>query len=99
MGDIFDLSTLFPGGAFDAVIAPDLGADILRLNETPTGVEAVVTCLADLAQPYGILDLSDINSFVSGFLASDPAVDLDENGILDLADIGLFIAVVVDGCP
>lgn len=90
-------------GAFDAVIAPDLssdlGADVLRLNETPTGVEAVVTCPADFAQPYGILDLSDINSFVSGFQASDPAVDLDENGILDLADIGLFIAVVVKGCP
>jgi autotransporter-associated beta strand protein len=86
-------------GTFDTATLPDLGANVLRLNETPTGIDAVVTCTADLAQPYGVLDLSDINSFVSGFVSSDLAVDLDGNGILDLSDIGLFIAVAVDGCP
>jgi hypothetical protein len=54
---------------------------------------------ADLSEPFGILDLSDINAFVSGFLTQNPISDLDNNGIFDLTDISLFIAAFTAGCP
>lgn len=34
--------------------------------------QASVPCVADLAEPFGILDLSDITAFVSSFLAGCP---------------------------
>lgn len=54
---------------------------------------------ADLAEPYGILDLGDINAFVSGFLAQDPIADINGDGIFDLSDINLFVSAFVAGCP
>ncbi len=54
---------------------------------------------ADLAEPFGVLDLADINVFVSGFVTQDPAADLDDNGIFDLADIGAFVGSFTAGCP
>jgi len=57
-------------------------------------------CPADLAEPFGVLDLADINAFAAGFVAGDPAGDLAEPfGVLDLADINAFISSFVSGCP
>jgi hypothetical protein len=54
---------------------------------------------ADLAEPFGILDLSDINAFVVAFTGQTAAGDLDNNGIWDLTDITSFIAAFTGGCP
>ncbi|USN98622.1 MAG: hypothetical protein H6810_10690 [Phycisphaeraceae bacterium] len=55
---------------------------------------------ADIAQPWGTLDLADINAFASGFLASDPAADLAAPfGVFDLADINAFVTAFLGGCP
>ena len=54
---------------------------------------------ADLSEPFGILDLSDINAFVSAFVAGDPLADLNPDGIYDLADIVAFIDAFNLGCP
>lgn len=54
---------------------------------------------ADLAEPYEIIDLADINAFVSGFLALDPIADIDSNGIYDLGDISAFVSAFLAGCP
>jgi hypothetical protein len=67
-------------------------------NGTPDGCELPEPCLADLTAD-GILDLSDINAFVTAFTSQDLFVDLDQNGILDLTDISLFIASFTAGCP
>jgi endoglucanase len=56
-------------------------------------------CDADLALPYGLLDLSDINAFVSGFTTQDQTADLDGNGIFDLGDITLFVESFNAVCP
>lgn len=53
-------------------------------------------CAADLAEPFGTLDLSDITAFVTAFTASDPAADLNKDEIFDLADLTLFIAAFTD---
>ncbi len=54
---------------------------------------------ADLAEPFGVLDLGDITAFVSAFLAQDSLADIDGNGIFDLSDIGLFVSAFLAGCP
>ena len=54
---------------------------------------------ADLATPYGLLDLADVTAFVTAFMAIDPAADLDGNGLHDLADILAFVNAFNAGCP
>lgn len=54
---------------------------------------------ADLAEPYGILDLNDISAFIAGFTAQDPIADLNGDGIFDLTDINLFVTAFIAGCP
>lgn len=55
---------------------------------------------ADLAAPFGVLDLTDISAFTSSFITMNPAADLAEPfGVLDLNDIGVFIDSFVSGCP
>ena len=54
---------------------------------------------ADLAEPFGILDLADITAFQIGFTTMDPSGDLNNDGIFDLDDITLFQVSFLGGCP
>ena len=54
---------------------------------------------ADLAEPFGVLDLQDINAFVAAFTSQDPAGDLNDDGIFDLNDITDFVNAFTGGCP
>ncbi len=54
---------------------------------------------ADLAAPFGILDLADISAFVTGFTSADPIADLNNDGVFDLSDISAFVAAFTAGCP
>ena len=54
---------------------------------------------ADLALPFGVLDLADIGVFVDAFTGANPIADFDDNGIFDLADISAYIGDFVAGCP
>ncbi|USN98241.1 MAG: hypothetical protein H6810_08625 [Phycisphaeraceae bacterium] len=57
-------------------------------------------CLADLVEPYGTLDLLDINAFVVGFQIHSSQVDFAEPfGVWDLGDIAAFIESFQAGCP
>lgn len=57
-------------------------------------------CPVDLAEPFGVLDLADINAFISAFLANDPLADLaPPAGVFDLADITVFAGGFLAGCP
>jgi hypothetical protein len=56
--------------------------------------------IADIATPFGLLDLSDITAFVSAFLAQQPPADLAPPfGLFDLRDITAFVAAFLAGCP
>jgi hypothetical protein len=57
------------------------------------------SCPADLAPPFGMLDLADIVAFVQWFQAGNPIADIDANGLYDLSDINEFIGGFVAGCP
>ncbi|MBZ0171672.1 MAG: hypothetical protein K8E66_04765 [Phycisphaerales bacterium] len=55
---------------------------------------------ADLADPIGVLDLTDISAFIAAFVSGDQGADLaDPIGVLDLNDITAFIAAFSGGCP
>ena len=57
-------------------------------------------CPADIAPPFGVLDLQDINAFVTGFGNQQPIADLAAPfGVFDLADIGVFVGGFNGGCP
>ncbi|USN98272.1 MAG: VCBS repeat-containing protein [Phycisphaeraceae bacterium] len=56
-------------------------------------------CLADLTGD-GVLDLADVQAFITAFVAGDSAADLAAPfGVLDLADVQAFIASFIAGCP
>ncbi len=54
---------------------------------------------ADLASPFGVLDLADISAFIAGFTSADPVADLNNDGVFDLSDISAFVAAFTAGCP
>ncbi len=74
----------------------DLDGDgVSDLCQGPTGCNA-----ADVAEPFGVLDLSDISAFIAAFMNQDPLADLaDPQGVFDLADLGAFVSAFVAGCP
>jgi len=97
-GDTFTILTADAvSGAFDAVVQPTGTRFSVEISSTE--VRIVSRCLADLAEPYGFLDLADVTAFVAGFTTMDPVADLDSNGLFDLTDVSLFVGAFVAGCP
>ncbi|MBZ0173261.1 MAG: zinc metalloprotease [Phycisphaerales bacterium] len=69
-----------------------------RPNLASTGPSACNA--ADIAEPFGVLDLGDTQAFVAAFLAQDSAADIaPPNGVFDLEDVQAFIAAFNAGCP
>jgi hypothetical protein len=55
---------------------------------------------ADLAEPFGVLDLGDIGTFVSAFTGQDPIADIaPPAGVFDLGDLAAFVTAFTSGCP
>lgn len=91
-------------GALSVAIEVQGGApgDTWRLDDLELGGESRddSDCPADLAPPFGVLDLADINAFVSAFIANEPLADLAPPfGVFDLADVNAFVTSFVSGCP
>lgn len=89
--------TTFEPGFFFGFTDFDVAIDTVTVttSSAPGGCNP-----ADLAEPFGVLDLADIQAFVTAFAAQDPAVDLAEPfGVWDLADVQAFAGSFVAGCP
>ena len=55
---------------------------------------------ADLAEPFGSLDFSDVITFLTLFSASDPGADLaPPAGVFDFSDVVAFLGAFEAGCP
>jgi endonuclease/exonuclease/phosphatase family metal-dependent hydrolase len=90
-----DASGIFAGTLIIQSNDPELPALEILLSG-----EVLDNCPADLAEPFGILDLADINVFTTAFFAQDPVADLAEPfGVLDLGDINAFTESFFAGCP
>ncbi len=87
----------------------DLGASLFIGNNIAFGVGTWVVravadggpagCnAADLVEPFGVLDLGDVQAFVGAFVAGDLLADLTGEGVLDLADLAAFVNAFVGGC-
>jgi hypothetical protein len=55
---------------------------------------------SDIAEPFGVTDLADIQCYVTLFLDGDDLADFEPPfGVHDLADLQSFIVNFVNGCP
>ena len=55
---------------------------------------------ADLGEPFGVLDITDVLEFLIAFAAQDPAADLAPSfGVLDADDVIAFLNSFAAGCP
>jgi hypothetical protein len=67
---------------------------LINLCEFPEGCNA-----ADLAEPFGVLDLAEVVAYVAAFTTQSSAADLNGDGLWDLADITGFVTAFMAGCP
>lgn len=59
----------------------------------------VDACPADFASPYGVLDLADINGFITRFVDQAASADIaPPRGQFDLSDLNAFIGSFLSGC-
>lgn len=100
---------------FDATTAPETGSasiglygpggvgdpDSVSFNIPVPSAPAAGGCnAADLAEPFGVLDLGDVQAFIAAFTGGDLAADIAAPfGVLDLADVQTFISAFTGGCP
>ena len=54
-------------------------------------------CPADI-DGNGMVNLDDLDAFVTAFLSSEAAADMDGNGTINLDDLDAFIAAFTAGC-
>jgi len=54
---------------------------------------------ADVAEPFGTLDLTDISTFIDAFINQTPVGDINGDGIYDLDDVTEFVTAFTAGCP
>lgn len=76
--------------------------DVLSTMISPITITAMFgdQCGADLADPFGVLDFSDVIAFLTAFASAEPAADLAPPfGAFDFSDIAAYLGVFGDGCP
>jgi len=95
VADIGDGPAMHIGGSFTRAGGVDSNRVVSYIAAGPSGCND-----ADIAEPFGVLDLADIQSFISGFNMQDDAADIAEPfGVWDLADVQAFISAFNAGCP
>lgn len=92
-----------PGGeAFGVGFSESYGADVFsstRIIAVGSPGNGGPCTGADMAEPYGVLDLADIQGFVQDFSAGDCFADFRPPwAVLDLQDLQAFVSSFLDGC-
>jgi len=103
-GDRFWYESYLPQQMVDDVNQTTL-ARIIRAN-TDIGMELTddvfavrALCSADLAAPFGQLDVFDVFAYLDRFNSGAPSADIDEDGTLDVFDVFGFLELFEAGCP
>tara|TARA_R110002111_G_scaffold161463_1_gene227870 strand:- start:1159 stop:3600 length:2442 start_codon:yes stop_codon:yes gene_type:complete len=85
---------------FESIELPDVSPMVMRVESNPDSLRVVVTCEADLAEPFGTLNFFDISTFISLFVSGDPGADFAAPfGTLNFFDVSAFINTFSSGCP
>ncbi len=59
----------------------------------------IIDCPADLAEPFGVLDFTDVITFLTAYDAQDPIADFSETfGEFDFDDVLAFLTSYGSGC-
>ncbi len=75
-------------------------SDAFNFNWFELEAEDVGCNEADLAEPLGALDFSDITAFLTAFSSMEPAADLATPiGVFDFSDVVAFLEAFGAGCP
>ena len=95
IGVVYSGSNPYDGGV---VHTPEYGGAVpewdLNFRVTAAG------CAADLAEPFGTLNIFDVTAFVAMYNAGSPSADLAEPfGVLNVFDISAYISLYGAGCP
>ncbi|USN99317.1 MAG: hypothetical protein H6810_01170 [Phycisphaeraceae bacterium] len=95
------LTSTSPFDAIAVAAFTDTGSDGLEVfDNIVVGDAATPGCnAADLAEPFGLLDLIDVTTFIGGFVGMDPIADLNPDGLFDLQDVLIFVDQFQAGCP
>ncbi len=107
---VIDLSTLTITSSIETGFSPSaLSMDPMAraaIVPAPMGDGASIIVLdpgcneADLAEPFGVLDFTDVLAFLGAFSAMDPAADLAAPfGVFDFSDVIAFLGAFGSGCP
>ncbi|USN99511.1 MAG: hypothetical protein H6810_02205 [Phycisphaeraceae bacterium] len=91
----------------DPGVSIELTGDFTGMTQPPpggimpiAGAYNIPACaLADIAEPFGLLDLADVTTFITEFVGMGSIADFNGDGLFDLSDIGLFVNSFVAGCP
>ncbi|MBL4591600.1 MAG: matrixin family metalloprotease [Phycisphaerales bacterium] len=86
--------------AQDQINGSIVEAGVDAFNVSNLTCDDTVECQADLAAPFGTLNLQDVFAYLALFNAADPAADLAAPfGSLNLQDVFAYLALFNAGCP
>jgi hypothetical protein len=98
----------FESGAWvDVTTSHDLVNDIICGTVTSLSPFAIFEpdesgnpcSVADLAEPFGLLDYFDVFAFVHAYTGRDEQADINNDGRVNFLDIIAFVHAFLDGCP
>lgn len=81
------------------LIGMEYGSDAL---EETVSIDSVVfgACVADLAAPYGVRNIFDIQAYLDLYIAQDPGADIASPfGTFNIFDVQTFLLLYNQGCP
>jgi hypothetical protein len=89
----------------DTLVVEWATGQVTTLTDVPVNQTLVISpeagCNpADLADPFGSLDFSDVLAFLGAFASMDPAADLaPPTDVFDFSDVVTFLSAFGAGCP
>jgi len=99
-------SVVRPSGAANAMIEAVFSVEVIdgvgdiTVSNSGAPYGPPPCSIADIVEPFGVVDLGDIDAFIAAFLVGGADADLvDPQGVVDLADIDAFIVEFLAGCP
>lgn len=77
-----------------------LGTGPIDMGAHEFGPDVSGCSVADLAEPFDVINVFDLFGYLNLYGAGDPAADLaDPSGVINVFDLFEYLAVYAEGCP